>query len=108
MLIDTAPQLAARSAGCHLTACLHSGRALNQSCEQGQITEARVEAERALAKALQKHAAAAGLPEWAGQVIGTTGATWFGGVELSPAINTTTTVPADGQQIEPGLERMVV
>jgi hypothetical protein len=77
-------------------------------CAQDKITEARVEAERALANAFQKHALAAGLSEWAGQVIGTSGATWFGGVELSPAINTSALVSMDLKQIRPGLERVVV
>jgi hypothetical protein len=77
-------------------------------CEQDQITEARVEAEHALAKALQQHAEAVGLSAWAGQVIGTTGATWFGGVQLSPAFNTTTPVSLDVQQLDSGLDHVVV
>jgi hypothetical protein len=65
-------------------------------------------AERVLTNAFQKHAEAAGLSEWAGQVFGTNGAPWFGGIELSPTINTTTPVSADVQQIDPGLDRVVV
>jgi hypothetical protein len=72
------------------------------------MTEARVEAEHALASAFQQHAEAAGLSAWAGQVIGHGDATWFGGLELSPASNTTTPVSVDVQQIEPGLELVVV
>jgi hypothetical protein len=77
-------------------------------CEQDTITEARVEAEHALANALQQYAAAAGLSEWAGQMLGTGSTTWFGGIELSPAMNTTAIASVDVQQMEPGLDRVVV
>jgi hypothetical protein len=77
-------------------------------CEQHKITEARVQAERAIANTFQRHADAVGLSAWARRVIGTGDATWFGGVELSPAISTTALVSIDVQQIEPGLDRVVV
>jgi hypothetical protein len=72
------------------------------------MTEARVEAEHALGNALQQHAEAVGMSEWAGQVIGTGRVAWFGGIELSPSINTTTVVSMDVQQMQPGLDRVLV
>jgi hypothetical protein len=79
-----------------------------QPCAQDQITEVRVEAEHALANAFQQHAEAVGLSEWAGQVIGTSDASWFGGVVLSPAPNNTNLVSMDVQQLDLGLDRVVV
>jgi hypothetical protein len=81
---------------------------MNVACLQEKITEATVEAERALSNALQHYAEVAGLSEWAGQVIGASDASWFGGVELSPAINTTTFASMQVQQLQPGLERVLV
>jgi hypothetical protein len=65
-------------------------------------------AEHAVAKAFQQHSEAVGLSAWAGQVIGSTGPTWFGGVELSPAINTTAPVSVDVQQLDSGLDHVMV
>jgi hypothetical protein len=76
--------------------------------EQDRLTEARVEAERALAKALQQHAERIGLSAWAGQAIDTGRGTWFGGLELSPSINATASVSMDVQELEPGLDRVLV
>ena len=45
-----------------------------------------VEAESTLAAALQQHADAIGLPEWAGQVVmNAAGEQWVGGVQLKPS-----------------------
>jgi hypothetical protein len=41
-------------------------------------------------------------------VVVTAGATWFGGVELSPAIQTTAPVSVDVQQLDSGLDHVVV
>ena len=49
-------------------------------------TEVAVEAESTLAAALQQHADAIGLPEWAGQVVmNAAGEQWVGGVQLKPS-----------------------
>jgi hypothetical protein len=41
-------------------------------------------------------------------MLGTGSATWFGGAELSPSMNTTTIASVDVQQMEPGLDRVDV
>jgi hypothetical protein len=87
--------------------CMHLA-GTEKPCDQDRMTEASVEAEHALGNALQQLAEAAGLSEWAGQVIATGRGTWFGGIELSPSINTTTGVSMDVQQMQPGLDRVLV
>lgn len=68
-----------------------------------------MEAERALANTLQNHAASLGLAEWAGQVIGAApGEGWFGGIELSPAHNTTIFASMEVEQMESGQQLVVV
>ena len=76
---------------------------------QGQITEVAVAAERALAAALQRHAHAIGLPEWAGQVVtNAAGEQWFGGVELRPSNVTGALASSEVREIEPGVQRLGV
>jgi hypothetical protein len=41
-------------------------------------------------------------------MLGTDNATWFGGIELSPAMNTTAIASVDVQQMEPGLDLVLV
>jgi hypothetical protein len=104
-----AARLSAASSMLMATEGVHAWGSTNkQILEQDKITDARVEAERALAKALQQHAEGAGLAAWEGQVIGTSGATWFGGLVLSTAMNTTDVASMDVQEMEPGLDRLVV
>jgi hypothetical protein len=81
---------------------------MKDACLQDQMTEATVEAELALAGALQQYAEVAGLSEWAGQVIRAGNASWFGGVELRPAMNTTAVASMHVQLMEPGLDRVEV
>ena len=66
-------------------------------------------AERALAAALQEHADALGLPEWAGQVVtNAAGERLFGGVELRPSNIMHVPEPSESQEIEPGLQQVMV
>jgi hypothetical protein len=81
---------------------------MNVACSQDKFTEATVEAERALANALQQYAEVDGLSKWADQLICASDASWFGGMELSPAMNNRATASMDVQHIEPGLDRVVV
>ena len=76
---------------------------------QSQTTDAVVSTERALAAALQQHADALGLPEWAGQVVtNAAGEQWFGGVSLTPS-GTPEILPTPNiQQLEPGLQLIQV
>jgi hypothetical protein len=41
-------------------------------------------------------------------MLGTGHATWFGGIELRPSVNTTAIASVDVQQMETGLDRVVV
>lgn len=76
---------------------------------QNRITEARVAAERAISNSLQEYASSVGLGEWAGQLIGAApGEGRFGGIELSPAFNTTNFASMDVESLESGQERVVV
>jgi hypothetical protein len=89
----------------------HGALAISHKCflVQDKITEVRVQAERALANAMQQHAAAAGMSDWAGQVIDAAGDWWFGGFELkSLGPNATTIASMQVEQMEAGLERVVV
>ena len=72
---------------------------------QGQISEVAVAAERALAAALQQHAHAIGLPEWAGQVVtNAAGEQWFGGMELRPSNASGALDSSEVREIEPGVQ----
>lgn len=64
------------------------------------MTEARVQAERTLAREFQQYAPATRLAEWAGQIIGPAGEEWFGGVELRPATDTAYFASLDVQQLQ--------
>jgi hypothetical protein len=41
-------------------------------------------------------------------MLGAGNVTWFGGIELSPSLNTTAVASMDVQLMEPGLDRVVV
>ena len=74
---------------------------------QAKVTEARSQAQAALAEALQEHAGPSGMPEWAEQLLYETEAR-FGGVVLSQATNTSALASMNVTQIEPALDRIVV
>lgn len=87
------------------------GTAVTAQCAavQNQITEASVGAERSLAAALQHLDDAIGLPEWAGQVVtNSAGEQWYGGVVLRPSNVTGVLASSQSQEIEPGLQRIMV
>lgn len=85
---------------------------------QDELTEARIQAERAIAGAMQQDTAATGLSEWADQRVNISQGAfstiampfeWFGGVELSPASSQVpTSVSLDIQALATGVELVKV
>lgn len=86
---------------------------MNQKVQVG-ITEARVHAEWALATEMQHHASSIGLAEWAGQIVSavqsdeSSVSVWFGGIELSPEVNSSAPAHVDIQLLSTGVELLEV